>query len=563
MLLKALVENGSLRSNTVPVGYEKRTVKWIVPLTQCGSLCGEFEPTSGPVGHGRGGKRFLIPKRPTKPRFSARALVDNAMYALGISAENRKQDHTRSCQLSFLREAELCAQATGKSCVSAICVFLKHWMEERGPVPRHLVATDIITFRVDDIYPFTLPEVHDYCSRRYVSIISENADQEGVCMICSRWARRSKRLPFKLSRLPGAHAAGMSLVSIHRPAFESYWQKGTSGLPVCSVCGEAAARAANELLDDPQSHLVIGRVAYLFWAADPCTFDISSLLAQPRREEIKALLEGRSAGLSPDELEETKFHLAAVSANTGRIVIRDWFGSTTRQAMVNLQHFYRLQTAFAQQDGPLSVIALTCAAKDCFGATPVNVGNALLRCALTGTRPPSALLWHVLRLIRTCGISRARALLIHLCLFLGKEEMIEQAPTAPAYRCGQIIALLEEIQRRAVGETSASIADRFFGGASISPALVLPQLLRKAQAHLQKLRRQRPGAFQALDSQLQDSLRHVAEFPQCLSLNDQGLFALGYYHHKAASRAAMRERWRRKSETAPGDPNDLQNGREP
>lgn len=111
---------------------------------------------------------------------------------------------------------------------------------------------------------------------------------------------------------------------------------------------------------------------------------------------------------------------------------------------------------------------------------------------------------------------------------------------SPAYRCGRLLAVLEEVQRLAVPRAKATIVDRFFGTASSAPASVFGRLLRGAQPHLAKLERDRPGAYHALQSRLEEVQAGLTGFPRTLTLEDQGLFALGYYHQRAFDRAQAR-----------------------
>lgn len=129
---------------------------------------------------------------------------------------------------------------------------------------------------------------------------------------------------------------------------------------------------------------------------------------------------------------------------------------------------------------------------------------------------------------------------------------------SPAYRCGRLLAVLEEIQRRALPGVKATIVDRFFGTASSAPASVFGRLIRGAQPHLSKLERDQRGAYVALQRRLEDVQAGLAAagFPRVLSLEDQGIFALGYYHQRAFDRAQAREAVeRRNNEAAATDDN--------
>jgi CRISPR-associated protein Csd1 len=53
--------------------------------------------------------------------------------------------------------------------------------------------------------------------------------------------------------------------------------------------------------------------------------------------------------------------------------------------------------------------------------------------------------------------------------------------------------------------------------------------LRLAQHHIQKAEY---GTF--YDKQIEEVMQDIQEFPGHLSLDDQGLFAIGYYHQRNA-----------------------------
>lgn len=102
----------------------------------------------------------------------------------------------------------------------------------------------------------------------------------------------------------------------------------------------------------------------------------------------------------------------------------------------------------------------------------------------------------------------------------------------PAYLCGRLMAVLEEIQAGALGGTNATIVDRYYGTASTAPATVFSSLLSGSRHHLAKLRKQKPGYYTNLEKKIQEVVSGLNEFPKVLSLEEQGLFALGYYHQK-------------------------------
>lgn len=102
-----------------------------------------------------------------------------------------------------------------------------------------------------------------------------------------------------------------------------------------------------------------------------------------------------------------------------------------------------------------------------------------------------------------------------------------------AYLLGRLFAVLERIQYQALGELNAGIADRYYGSASAVPFSVFPRLLSGAKHHLSRLRKDKAGMAVNLDKDLGEIIAKLPEtFPRHLSIDEQGRFAIGYYHQK-------------------------------
>lgn len=97
------------------------------------------------------------------------------------------------------------------------------------------------------------------------------------------------------------------------------------------------------------------------------------------------------------------------------------------------------------------------------------------------------------------------------------------------YRLGRLFAVLEEIQQKANPGINTTVRERFYASASAAPVTVFPNLLRLKQHHLGKLKA--PHYFENI---IENIMSGISSFPAHLSLNDQGMFAIGYYHQKNA-----------------------------
>ena len=100
------------------------------------------------------------------------------------------------------------------------------------------------------------------------------------------------------------------------------------------------------------------------------------------------------------------------------------------------------------------------------------------------------------------------------------------------YRLGRLFAVLERIQEAANPGLNATIKDRYFASASSAPVTVFGNLMRLAQHHLSKIKKEKPGYAVCLEKLLQEIVDGLTVFPAHLSLDDQGQFAIGYYHQR-------------------------------
>ncbi len=108
---------------------------------------------------------------------------------------------------------------------------------------------------------------------------------------------------------------------------------------------------------------------------------------------------------------------------------------------------------------------------------------------------------------------------------------LNETYTQPAYVLGRLFAVLEKVQKEAIGDVNASIKDRYFTSACATPASVFPTLLRLSHHHIAKAE-----YGYASDRRIQEllDLLEARPFPARLTLEEQGVFVLGYYHQRAA-----------------------------
>jgi CRISPR-associated protein Csd1 len=396
---------------------------------------------------------------------------------------------------------------------------------------------------------------------------------QSECLVCGQHATPIRVHPL-VKRVPGGTSSGISFVSFNEDAFESLGLEKSENAPICIRCAEAYGTALNRLFH-PQYTAPTGEIlgrrsfrlsdntAVIYWAAQSNSFEEGfSLLdddsADPLR--VQALYESIGRGQPATLDDPTTFFALVVTGGQGRATLRGYHQTTVGQAKGNIkQYFDDIEIARRFPTAPrwpaLNRLVRSLAAQSKFENVDPDLARRLFLAILSGGLFPPAVLQAAIRRLRSEPENPGRGQYKHtqerLALIRAtlnrqlrssewypiKDLVNQEIPpvldpscTNNAYCLGRLFAVLEKLQGDAIGNPNATIADRFYGAASATPATVFGTLLRKAQHHLGKMR----GPFYAI--QIQEILALLnpdSAFPSTLALEEQGLFALGYYHQRA------------------------------
>lgn len=235
-----------------------------------------------------------------------------------------------------------------------------------------------------------------------------------------------------------------------------------------------------------------------------------------------------------------------ISANAARAVIRDYLEQPLPRLRENLARWFqhlRIVDPYKKEVTsvfPLWILAAATVRQgdDVAPATP----TLLLDAAFKAGPVPDSILGACIRPLHvegSEGFKPARMALIKLALIRMNTQgatMGEELDTSrddPAYVCGRLLGVFEQIQSAAMSGVNATVVDRFYGTASTAPALVFPRLFKSAEQHLSKLSGEKPGWAVNLQKELEALSIRLQRFPSLLSLSEQGQFALGFYHQRA------------------------------
>jgi CRISPR-associated protein Csd1 len=386
----------------------------------------------------------------------------------------------------------------------------------------------------------------------------------------------------------GGQASGVSLMSFDKEAFRSYGWEQNQNSPVSPDRALAYVLALNDLLRS-KNRRDRGGIAYLSWLKNPGDLDAQAILERADPAQVARLLDFDPAtAQEEDRPDPNRFYMVGVSGNGGRLRVRYWVDRTLAEVKSNLRNWFeQLRIEYPKYDGeeapPVRFWQLL-NALDREGKPEDSIILDLMRRSIEGLPLGYPVLTQMLVRLRHPGGSnnakkaagkkddprslsnlRVPISLIRICLNdllrqkKGVHEMSEGLDpncAIPAYVCGRLMAEFENLQRASSGgEVNSSIVDRYFALASAYPVVAFPKIEVLAQKHLRKLRRDNRAAAVAIDARLQELHELLAPsadgaYPGKLSLEGQGLFALGYYHQKARSRAEAADKQAQKAADA-------------
>lgn len=542
MLLRVLEFAKNKNINLPPFQYAGGMKHWTIKIDLDGNL-EEFNPITRE-------ENSEIPASPHRNRngVDAKLLTDTAEYVLEFGETERSKKYHQA----YLELLHKCYQQTQESSVDAVIKFL-----ENQPLPKlqsylqknstdwQIEKNHVIRFEVDDRDPTELETIQKF----WVEYCSNDNLPEQPCLVTGKIEPITIKFEHKLKSVPDTQGSGASIISAYCDSFHSYGRKGAEVSPIGVSTAENIGQVLSYLESQPKHRLRIGSVLYLFWCIQD-EFDLNNWFYEPSLEDVRALLKAVNSGNQPPPVEKTNFYVLVLSGASGRIVVRDFLQTTVEQVKYALGKWFAAQSLInigGKTTEPIGLYALASqayrdAAKELQSHTVVE----LSRCALQPNKPlPKDLLHKVLERVRVQRqVNYRQASLIKLILIswgvnitVELDERMEQLNPRQkqAYCCGRLLATFSSIQYYALGNVNQTIIDSAYGAAATTPNRIFGALEAKVQNHLAELRKGKPGLAITFSKQLEQI--HLAmpgaAFPNTLTLEEQGIFAMGYWHQKA------------------------------
>lgn len=583
MILQSLVEYYNRKTadpdmGLAPPGFEPKEIPFLLVLDARGQLV-QIEDTRSIEGKKMRAKSFLVPSGVKKTSgVEANFLWDNAEYVLGIEtvkfrekleAETdegkRKKIVTRLSDQHnayMSRLAELSIIDVGLIAVRTFLSAIPTQQMETSSLWEEILASNsVMTFRLAS-------DLELVCQRPAIVAMlrrDESAMDEtmGLCLVTAEQTR-IERLHPSIKGIWGAQTSGANIVSFNQRSFESYGKEQRQGenAPIGEQAVFAYTTALNHLLRrDSTQRVQVGDASTVYWADKNCDLEnnFSAFWSEPPKDDpdrcvsaVKALYQSVWQGSQVAATEETHFFVLGLAPNAARISVRFWQQGTVGEFATQLaQHFHDLEIDHAPQEKshlPLFRLLVSIAGQGKSDNVPPNLAGETIRAVMSGLPYPATLLQAAIRRIRAeQSVPYARAALVKACINRRTRFQNQNDPARPeelkvsldlnnshvGYRLGRLFAVLERIQERSSGGSlNATIRDRFYGAASSTPVTVFSNLMKLSKHHLNKLDNKGEAInLEKLTGEIIDGLK---EFPSLLRIDDQGRFAIGYYHQRQA-----------------------------
>ena len=579
MILQALLAYAE-RENLGDADFEPVGVRWQIPLTADGKLAGSPIPLSDDPSAKKPPAKtlrrpFTSPNELTQTGNKARSyfLCDSLERAtLYLDPKTPEKHENRRAQHRYFRGLLTAAAEAKPSAAPALRAVQTFLDDEASLAALHAdLATakakpnENTTFAVDGVDLLAVPALHEFWQerRRAESASAASARSTRICLATGELAATLDTTE-KIKGVPGGLAQGTNLISFDKSSFCSFGLVQAQNAPLSPVAELKIRTALNTLVQRSRDQrLVFNDTVYLHWTREPVAFDPLDLLATADPNGVAHLLQSVQAGTRQLGLDANAYYCLGLSGNGARIVVRDWLDTTVE----------RVQTSIADWFDGSSIIdpdGVTLRTGHKFGA----ILYALVRKELDELPPPlpAELFYAILRgapvhLPRTAlasalrrqsldqrqpddsrdpRLNPARLGLIRAVLNrLPNQNTTMSAQLNPAcsdsaYLCGRLFAVFDRLQYLAQGQLNAGISERFYASACVTPSLVMGRLFRNAQFHLAKAG---GGIAENVRKDFEDITSALGcKFPPSLSLEEQGRFALGFYHQKADYRRQSAER---------------------
>ncbi len=552
-----------------PPGFSREKIHAEIVLDQDGNLV-QFNDLRIQNGKKLTPRELIVPqsckRTGSKPYEKPFFLWDNTGFVLGQDTKNDektplKHEHFKRFHQDLLHN---CTTLPARSLLR----FLSNWQPldaEKLTYWKDLVGCNVV-FRLDGEREY----LHDKTELKSIwqqYLDGQQSESKGYCLVSGQVAPIA-RIHDAIKGVAKAQTSGAAMISFNDDAYESYGKKQNYNAPMGQSAAFAYATALNFLLaSDSKQKIQIGDATTVFWTERESPMEgMFGMMLDPKdldtpdSAKLRDCLEAVRKGKPLENIDpNVKFYILGLSPNAARLAVRFWYVCSVGQLEEKIgQHFRDLEIVRSRDTDPefpgiWRLLRETVNPKASDKSPQPLLAGAVMKAILEGTPYPQAMQNAVINRIRAesalkdnkgkpidnvnyVRVSILKAILNrkHRLFNQGTEVSmaLDTENKNPAYLLGRLFAVLEKIQQEASPGINATIRDRFWGSASATPKVVFPQLLNLKHHHIAKMDNpNRAMFFEKLIGTIIDDIESTG-FPAHLSVDEQGLFAIGYYHQR-------------------------------
>lgn len=565
----AYAERTGLKSEP---GFTVKTAKWAIFINEQAEISGIT-----PLGDGKNGLTFnhcpdlsqgeMIAGGVTRSQFLIESLAVVALF-YKADIEEAEQRKFQTKRYYFIQQLELASKDYPELTLAATALKnqeqlgkLQNLIENQQPKPK---STDSVTLLINESYPLKSTAWHNWWRKQRQPDNAIDDKKRSVstmrCLFTGAAIEPVETHP-KIKGLSsvGGLGTGDVLMAFDKEAFQSFGLSKSTNAATDEITAKSYAETFNKLITDQSIRLVNGLAVYWFGhALENDDDDMLAELENPteplagQSTRPKQLLEAVKTGQRPDLLDNY-YYVLTVSGQAGRVMVRDWQQGQLIELLENISTWFDDLQIIDRNGGKLTsppkfLAVVGCLVRDLKDA-PAPLINELWRTALNKNKPipytafAQALLESRKAIINEEAQNHARMGLIKAYHIRNKGDQhmstnLNTEHPNPAYQCGRLLAVLADLQYAALGDVGAGVIQRYYTATSQTPALRIGQLMSNAKNHLSKVG---GGLAFEFENRLSEIMSRMTTIPKILDLEEQSLFALGYYQQLAEIRARMAE----------------------
>jgi CRISPR-associated protein Csd1 len=554
------------RGDADPPGYSRKSIDLCIWLDASGAVA-KVEDLNDYSGKKPVARRLAVPQEVIRTSgVASNFLWDKTAYTLGIARDKDKKSirHADKEHAEFKRLHNEKLADTNDTGLRALLLFLASWSPEMFELDSRFTAAILDKNVVFGLAGGKLEYLHDRPAAQALITAPREVWKRAFCLVSGMEAP-IERLHPSIQGVDGAQSSGARLVSYNAEAFISYGAEGGANAPTSEQAAFRYGTALNRLLDRGSANrLKIGDATVAFWAdaqgvgeaAAAAAESFFGNLVEPPSDETEAhklrdtLREVAQARplreVDPDLEPRTRFYILGLSPNAARLSVRYWLTDEFGNFALKLARHYadiEIEPAPWKHRPPaLQYLLLRATSvQEKFENIPPLLAGEFTRAVLEGLPYPRTLMAAAIMRLRAGDSPHTgwHAAVLKACINRSASSEKEKLPVSrnpdyplPAYQLGRLLAVLEAAQYAALGRLNASITDRYYGAASATPARVFGPLLRNVRNHVSDATKRGKGKW--IEARLNEIMSKLdPDLPRTLKLEDQGRFAVGYYHERA------------------------------